>query len=187
MKVYLALISTAALALAACSQEAPKPAETAPAAASAAASTPAETASSETVAAASAPAAETGCEVTIESTDQMKYNLSEIEIKRSCASVTLHLKHTGTMPKAAMGHNIVISKTADAQAIAAEGAAASLANDFVKADDPRIVTYTALIGGGEETSVSFDPAKLTSGESYEFFCTFPGHYAMMKGNVKLVD
>ena len=35
-----------------------------------------------------------------------------------------------------------------------------------------------LIGGGEETTVTFDaPAKGT----YDFICSFPGHYALMKG------
>ena len=194
MKIYLALISAAALALSACSQEATQPAapaasvatsasavsEITPATASEAASAPAETASATTTVAA-------GCETTVEGNDEMKYNITELEVKRSCASFTVHLKHVGKLPAAAMGHNIAISKAADAQAVAMDGAGATAANDFIKVGDTRALAHTQMIGGGEETSMTFDPAILVDTEQYEFFCTFPGHYALMKGNIKLVD
>ena len=190
MKMYLALISAAALALSACSQEPAKPAEPTP---PATASAPVETATSApapasapSAATASAPTATAECEATIEANDQMKYNVAELDVKRSCVTFTVHLKHVGTMPKAAMGHNIVIAKTADAQAIATEGASAGAEHDYLKTDDPRIIAHSKLIGGGEETTMTFETAKLGNDQN-EFFCSFPGHYALMKGNVKLVD
>jgi azurin len=40
---------------------------------------------------------------------------------------------------------------------------------------------SAIVGGGEETSVTFDISALTAGGDYTFFCSFPGHYVLMNG------
>lgn len=194
MKAYLALISAAALSLAACSQEpAQQPAEaSAPAEAPAASEAAPEAApASEAAPAASeaAPAAvaDAACSTVVESDDAMKFNVSEINISKACPQFTITLKHVGKMPKAAMGHNIVITKAEDVDAVDKEGAAEGVDKDFVKADDARIIAHTKLIGGGEETSVTVDTSKFAAGNKYEFFCSFPGHIAMMRGNINLVD
>ena len=194
MKAYLALISAAALSLAACSQEpAQHPAEaSAPAEAPAASEAAPEAApASEAAPAASeaAPAAvaDAACSTVVESDDAMKFNVSEINISKACPQFTITLKHVGKMPKAAMGHNIVITKAEDVDAVDNEGAAEGVDKDFVKADDARIIAHTKLIGGGEETSVTVDTSKFAAGNKYEFFCSFPGHIAMMRGNINLVD
>ena len=192
MKTYLALISTAVLALTACSQEAPKSAEPAPAAASApAASAPTASPASPVPAApaseatASAPTANAACETTVESNDEMKFNTAEIAISKTCAQYKITLKHVGKMPVTAMGHNLVISKTEDAAGVVADGAAATAAKGFLKEGDARVIAATKLIGGGEEDTITVDTSKLTADGSYEFYCTFPGHYGMMKGVVKV--
>ncbi|BCA31062.1 azurin [Metapseudomonas otitidis] len=136
---------------------------------------------------ASAPLLAAECSVDVEATDQMTFNTKEIKVSKSCKSFTVNLKHVGKLPKNVMGHNWVLTKTADAQPVATEGMAAGVDKDYLKADDARIIAHTKLIGGGESTSVSFDVSKLAAGESYEFFCSFPGHVAMMKGNLALVD
>ena len=136
---------------------------------------------------ASAPLLAAECSVDVEATDQMTFNTKEINVSKSCKSFTVNLKHVGKLPKNVMGHNWVLTKTADAQPVATEGMAAGVDKDYLKADDARIIAHTKLIGGGESTSVSFDVSKLAAGESYEFFCSFPGHVAMMKGNLALVD
>ncbi|WP_165664445.1 azurin [Metapseudomonas otitidis] len=136
---------------------------------------------------ASAPLLAAECAVDVEATDQMTFNTKEIKVSKSCKSFTVNLKHVGKLPKAVMGHNWVLTKTADAQSVATESMAAGVDKDYVKADDARIIAHTKLIGGGESTSVSFDVSKLAAGESYEFFCSFPGHVAIMKGNLALVD
>lgn len=189
MKTYLALISAAALALSACGgQESAAPADAQPAApaseaAPAAPEAPASAAASESTAAA-APAE--GCEAVINSDDQMKFDKQELEIKKSCKEFKIVLKHIGKMPKTAMGHNIVISKSEDAQGVVSDGAGATAEKDFVKEGDARVVAYTKLIGGGEETSVTVDTSKFAEGSQYEFYCTFPGHYGLMHGTVKLI-
>ena len=194
MKAYLALISAAVIGLSACSQEASKPAEaSAPtaSAASEAAPAPAETTppadapASEAASMAAAPAAG-NCATTVESNDNMQFNTKDIQVSKACKEFTITLKHTGTQPKSGMGHNIVISKAEDMDGVLKDGATAGADADYVKAGDARIVGHTKLIGGGEEASVTVDPAKLADG-SYKFYCSFPGHGALMNGTVTLVD
>ena len=192
MKAYLALISAAVIGLAACSQEPAKPAENAAPAASEAA--PAETAApadaapaSEAAPADSAAAPAAGnCATTVESNDNMQFNTKDIQISKACKEFTITLKHTGTQPKSGMGHNIVISKAEDMDGVLKDGAAEGADADYVKAGDARVVGHTKLIGGGEEASVTVDPAKLADG-SYKFYCSFPGHGALMNGTVTLVN
>ena len=135
--------------------------------------------------AASLPVLAAQCETTVESNDAMQFNTKEIVVDASCKQFTVHLKHVGKMAKAAMGHNWVLTKEADMQPVATDGMTAGLANDYVKAGDSRVVAHTKLIGGGESDSVTFDTAKLAAGEQYAFFCSFPGHWAIMKGTLKL--
>lgn len=124
------------------------------------------------------------CEVTVESNDAMQYNTKEIVVDKSCKQFTVHLKHVGKIAKAAMGHNWVLSKTADMAAINKDAAAAGLVNGYLKKDDARVIAHTKLLGGGESDSVTFDTAKLKAGEDYSFFCSFPGHSGLMKGKLK---
>jgi azurin len=127
------------------------------------------------------------CSVDIDSTDQMTYSTNAIQVGKSCPQFTVNLKHVGQLPKNVMGHNWVLTRQADMMDVANEGAAAGLDNDYLKADDARILAHTKLIGGGESASVTFDVAQLQASEQYQFFCSFPGHAALMKGTVTLVD
>jgi azurin len=49
--------------------------------------------------------------------------------------------------------------------------------------DKRVLAATPLVGGGQSTSVKFPVSRLTKGGDYTFFCSFPGHYALMKGKL----
>ncbi|MDH1279613.1 azurin [Pseudomonas chengduensis] len=136
---------------------------------------------------ASTPLLAAECSVDVESTDQMTFNTQAISVSKSCKTFTVNLKHTGSLPKTAMGHNWVLSKTADMPGIATDGISAGPDASYLKAGDERVIAYTDLIGGGESTSVTFDVSKLAAGEDYSFFCSFPGHYSLMKGSLALVD
>ncbi|RZZ81062.1 azurin [Pseudoxanthomonas winnipegensis] len=125
------------------------------------------------------------CSADLEGNDAMKYNLANIDVPKSCASFTINLKHTGKLAKTVMGHNVVIAKTADMAGIDSDGMKAGAAADYVKADDARVVAHSKLVGGGESSSVSFPVAKITSGGPYAFFCSFPGHSALMKGTLTI--
>jgi azurin len=69
--------------------------------------------------------------------------------------------------------------------IATDGMAAGIDKSYLKEGDTRVIAHTKIIGAGEKDSVTFDVSKLTAGESYQFFCSFPGHNSMMKGAVVL--
>ena len=160
----------------------------APASEAPASETPAAPASEAAPAASEASAAPAAgaCETVVESDDAMNFNTKELVIdKTNCKEFKVTLKHTGKMPKTAMGHNIVISKAEDTKAVLADGAAAGAAADYVKAGDARVIAHTKLIGGGEETSVTVDTSKLADGGKYEFYCSFPAHSAQMLGHVTL--
>ncbi|EGV34851.1 azurin [Neisseria weaveri] len=189
MNAYLALISAAALSLAACSQQQETPAAAEPAApATAEASAPAAPAAETTAEAApEAAAAEASCSAVVNSDDAMKFDTSEINISKACKEFTLTLKHVGKLPKAAMGHNIVIAKSEDVDPVLKDGSSAGPDAGFIKAGDERIIAHTQMIGGGEETTVTVDTSKFSAGNKYEFFCSFPGHIGLMRGTVNLVD
>ncbi|MEB0046449.1 MULTISPECIES: azurin [unclassified Pseudomonas] len=125
------------------------------------------------------------CKVDVDSTDQMSFNTKEITIDKSCKTFTVNLTHSGSLPKNVMGHNWVLSKTADMAGIATDGMSAGIDKNYLKDGDDRIIAHTKIIGAGEKDSVTFDVSKLAAGESYQFFCSFPGHNSMMKGAVVL--
>lgn len=126
------------------------------------------------------------CEIVVGSNDMMQFDTKAITVNKSCKEFKVTLKHTGKLPKAAMGHNWVLTKAADARPVAAEGMAAGVDNSFVKPGDARVIALTKVIGGGESTSVTFPVSKLKSGEQYKFFCSFPGHIGIMIGDLTLV-
>lgn len=125
------------------------------------------------------------CAVQVDGNDAMQFDKKSIEVPKTCKTFTVQLKHVGKLPKASMGHNWVLTRTADIQAVASDGVAAGLNNQYLKPGDARVLAATKVIGGGESDSVAVDLARLKAGESYTFFCSFPGHSALMKGEFKL--
>lgn len=130
---------------------------------------------------ASASAWAQSCELSIDGNDAIQYSATELSVSKDCAEVTLTLNHVGNLPKSAMGHNWVLTETSDAQPVVSDGINAGLANNYIKPDDSRVITHTEVIGGGESTSITFSTADLEAGGDYTFFCSFPGHFAIMKG------
>lgn len=126
------------------------------------------------------------CSVDVQGNDAMQFNTKSIAVDKSCKEFTVNLTHPGKLPKASMGHNWVLTTQADMQKVATDGMAAGLDKDYVKPGDPRVIAYTKVIGGGEKASVTFDVSKLKAGEKYAFFCSFPGHWAIMKGELTLI-
>ncbi len=186
-----------ALALSACGGDRSASTETAATATPppAAETAPAPAPAAETPAAAPAPAAPAGsdkpaavvanCATEIEGTDAMQYNVGSITIPASCTEFKITLKHTGQQPATVMGHNVVIAAESDMQGIETDGIAAGAANDYVKPGDTRVIAHTKVVGGGQSDSVSFPVSKLQSGGPYQFFCSFPGHAAVMKGTISV--
>jgi len=123
------------------------------------------------------------CTVAIEGNDQMKFNLPAIALAADCTEVALTLKHTGKLAANVMGHNWVLTATADFQTVATAGVRSTLADSYLPKGDARVIANTKVIGGGESTTVVFSTGKLSKGGDYTFFCSFPGHWSLMKGTL----
>ena len=116
-------------------------------------------------------------DVVITSNDLMKYNKSEIKVKAG-SKVKITLKHIGKLDKKIMGHNFVLLKQG-VDLIAFGNKAVSFAdNDYIPKGTEDVIAYTKIIGAGETAVVEFDAPE--PGE-YDFLCSFPGHYSIMKG------
>jgi azurin len=120
------------------------------------------------------------CELAIEGNDAMQFNKKELDAT-GCTEVKLTIKHTGKLPKAAMGHNWVLSATADKQKIVDGATKAGPAKDYAATG---AIAQTKLVGGGQSDTVTFKTDKMKKGGDYTFYCTFPGHVAMMTGKFK---
>jgi azurin len=126
-------------------------------------------------------AADKVCKVEITGSDSMQYDKKEISVAGDCTQVELTLHHSGKLPAQAMGHNWVLSKSGDMAGIASDGIGAGFANDHIKPGDTRVIAHTKIVGGGQSTTITFPTSQLKKGESYTFFCSFPGHSSIMKG------
>jgi azurin len=125
------------------------------------------------------------CDFNVEVNDSMAFQIKEMVAEQSCEAITVKISHTGQLPRATMGHNWTLSKTADLQGIALDGMSAGLDNNYIKPGDERVIAHTKMVGGGESDSISFSPSGMSPGEDYSFFCSFPGHWAVMQGKFVL--
>ena len=117
--------------------------------------------------------------VTITSNDGMRFDVRKINVLAG-QKVRLMLKHTGKLDKKIMGHNVVILKNGVKASAFAVKAASSKDNDYIPNGTNEVIAHTKMIGGGESTVVEFlAPEKGT----YNYICSFPGHFAMMKGKL----
>lgn len=122
------------------------------------------------------------CELAISANDMMQFDVKELSVPASCKEVTLTLTHSGQLPKAAMGHNWVLTTAADMQPVANDGMAAGADMHYVKEADTRVIAHTDVVGGGSSSSVTFSTEGMTPSKAYKFFCSFPGHWAIMQGD-----
>ena len=120
------------------------------------------------------------CTQVIKGNDLIQFDIPEIRVSAACEEVTINLLHSGQLAANVMGHNWVLTTTGDYMPLAAVATAAG-PPEYLPADDPRVIAATKMIGGGEETSVTFSLAGLEAGGDYTYFCTFPGHYVLMNG------
>lgn len=125
------------------------------------------------------------CATEIEGNDAMQFNVGAIVVPASCSDFKITLRHTGKLAANVMGHNVVIVKDADLAGVAADGISAGIDAGHVKAGDARVVAHSTLVGGGQTTSVSFPVNRIKDGGPYAFFCSFPGHAALMKGTISV--
>src|SRR5690606_18776633 len=116
-------------------------------------------------------------EIYLTADDLMRFNTKEIKV-RAGQKVKLTLEHLGIMDKNVMGHNFVLlAPGTDINQFGQEAVKAA-ENDYIPANSKNVIAHTRMIGGGERVTIEFEaPAP----GIYDFICSFPGHYAVMKG------
>ena len=114
--------------------------------------------------------------------EEMKYEMTEFTVK-SGQKVKVVMDNTAKTP--AMQHNVVITKIGtDTNEVGMAAVAAGEAAGYIPADSDAILFYTPIAKPGEKTEVEFiaPPAG-----DYPYVCTFPGHFALMKGVMHSVE
>lgn len=131
------------------------------------------------------PPAASDCSMSIQANDAMQFDVKTVSVPATCERFAVTLRHIGRLPKNVMGHNWVLTTTADYKEVASQSTKAGPAKDYIDASDARIIAHTSMIGGGETSAVEVDVAKLRQGVEYTYFCTYPAHSAIMRGTLVL--
>ena len=110
-------------------------------------------------------------EIVITGNDAMQFDLKKFDVSPG-ESVKLTLKNIGSIPKIAMGHNLVVLKKgvdalAFGQKVLASGGSAT--NALPKSLLGDVIAHTKLLGPGESETISFTAPK-ESGD-YQYVCT----------------
>ena len=119
--------------------------------------------------------------ITITGNDTMQFDVKEFTVKAG-AKVEPTFKNVGKLPKLAMGHNLVILKEGVSPLKFGQkimGMGASPTNPLPKESLVEVIAATKLLGPGESEKLSFTAPKQAG--LYQFLCSFPGHYAIMRG------
>jgi azurin len=120
-------------------------------------------------------------EVTITGNDTMQFDIKSFNASKG-TDFKLTFKNIGKIPKIAMGHNLVILKKGVSaiafgqKVLAAGGNATNALPESVMGD---VLAHTKLLGPGESEVINFKVPMETG--TYEYVCTFPGHFALMRG------
>ena len=109
----------------------------------------------------------------------MKFDKKEI-IAYSGQKITLTLNHIGKLDKLVMGHNFVLLKKGVNTNEFGIKASSEKENEYIPDGGNQVIAHTKLIGGGDSDTITFDAPKKGT---YEFICSFPGHYLSMKGKL----
>lgn len=122
-------------------------------------------------------------QIELKGTDDMKFDKTKFTVKAG-EEVTLTFTNAGVLPIETMGHNVVIlEKTADVAQFANASAKAKETNYISHLYIADIVSHTQLLGPGESETIKFT---LKEPGEYTFICSFPGHWAAMKGTITAI-
>jgi azurin len=118
--------------------------------------------------------------VEITANDAMQFGVTAIEAKAG-EQIKLVLKNVGVAPKVAMGHNWVLLKAGSDVTTFGSAAALAAATEYIPpALKDQVIAHTTVVGPKESAEVTFTaPAAGT----YPYLCSFPGHFALMKGTL----
>lgn len=116
--------------------------------------------------------------------DQMKYDKTLFKVKAG-QDVKLKLTNIGTLPAAAMSHNVVILHPGTNVQEFGEAAVTAKDSEHIPQNMlADVVAHTKMLGPGASDEITF---KLPEPGVYDFICTFPGHFGTMRGKIVAVQ
>ncbi len=121
------------------------------------------------------------CRVIVRVSDNLYFKPAEIQVPQHCEQLTVVLRHDGWLPKSATPRNWVLTRAADANAVASEGYLAGKDAGWLKPGDPRVIAHSAVIGRDEIEEVVVEIDSLEPQTPYTYLCTIPGLSPVMRG------
>jgi azurin len=107
---------------------------------------------------------------------EIAYNKTKLTANAGAVEITFK---NASSQDAAMPHNVVILKPGTSvDEIASASITAGAAKNYV-ADSPAVLAHTAILDAGksEKLVLTLEPG------IYPYFCSYPGHAALMKGTL----
>ena len=118
--------------------------------------------------------------IEISANDQMKFSVTALQAKAG-EELKIVMTNLGTLPKEAMGHNFVLLQAGTDIATFATAAMMAKDTDYVPASmKDKVIASTPVLGPKKSAEIVI---KAPAPGEYPFICSFPGHYAMMKGTL----
>lgn len=108
--------------------------------------------------------------------DQLVYDKTSLSAKPN-QPIKLTFKN-GASKSSGLQHNWVLVKVGTADKVSAASITAGADKGWL-AESPDVIAHTKLVNAGESETLTFN-APSEPGD-YPYFCSFPGHNAMMKG------
>jgi azurin len=120
--------------------------------------------------------------IEITANDQMKFSVATVDAKVG-EELKVVLKNIGSLPKEAMGHNWVLLKPGTDVTAFATAAVTAKDTDYVPAAmKDKVAAWIKVLGPKQTADTTF---KLETAGDYTFICSFPGHFMLMKGVIKV--
>lgn len=124
------------------------------------------------------------CSISLEGNTMMQYSSNTIEIDSSCSEFVIKFKNVSTVAKEYGGHNVIVSKDSDFAALTSlvDSTVHSAENGYLP-NSNKLIAKSPIIGPNETYDIKIDVSKLNSSEKYVYWCSFTGHWGVMKGNL----
>lgn len=111
--------------------------------------------------------------------EQMAFNKTILEAPAE-TEVTLVFKN----PSSTLKHNWVLVRPGKENDVGLASIEAGESKDYIPVNQEKenVLAHTKLVGPKSEETIKFTTPKVGS---YPYICTFPGHFAVMRGTLKI--
>ena len=124
---------------------------------------------------ATAPVMDVKIEALGNSMDVMSFSTQEIRVK---AGTTVKLNFVNTASDQAMKHNFFIVKNGTMEQVATASLNAGIDKNYIPDDKTNILYTSKVLEPGQSEVLTFAAPPLGT---YQFVCTYPGHWQKMNG------